>query len=193
MQENNNPQDKSQEEILNNLDLEHQIMRKQMLNQGLAFWVPKRSLLKYLPGGEVDKLGRKVRTFTFYKPYLNTMDLMSDIKLEIVINLARLQEGDTVRYKNEVIRKNAKLMGKLIAYGVLNNAWKIKLFGGLFGRYFAGRLDSEKLHDLCKLIEELEDAGNFINSTVLVAGMQRTTEPIAEQIEKTPTAAKQSV
>ena len=187
------------------LRLEREVQKRLFINRGLAFWVYKKSIFKYLPWGDTDKPKtiiegsnedlinsikyRKVRTFTIRKPYLSVMDLMAEIKLSVTINIAELEKGDPTRYKNKVIRENTKLMGKLVAYSVLNNVTYIKLFGGLLGRYFTNHLDSEKLYNLCQLIDISEDAINFINSTVLIAGSHRTTEPKAEKIEENPTKA----
>lgn len=172
-------------ELLEKLELEKRVARRSLLNEGLPFGVPKKSILKYLPFGEKNEAGKKIRKFTIHKPYLSTMDRMAEVKLQIKINLTELT-GSTnpIRYKNEVVKKNNRLMCKIIAIAFLNSTWKWKWFGGFLTTYFNDRIHVENLDYICNIIEEMEDAGNFINSIVLMAGSDRTTMPKTDKIEQ---------
>lgn len=171
------------------LALEQEQARKQMLNYGLSFDVPKLSLLRFLPGGYRDKLGIKSRKLTIYKPYLYTMDVASELKLQIEINLSNL-EKNPIKFSNKVIKDNAKLMARIMAVYLLNRSWKIKYFSGIVARYLMTHIDAEKLNTICQLVFEMENAANFIDSTVLMSGADRTLKPKAEPIEKNPTEPK---
>jgi len=189
----------TKDELLEKLILEQQVARRNLLNKGLSFDVPVLSILKYLPGGkrksELIKTengeeyvhGKKIRTFTIYKPYLRTMDVMAEMKLKLKINLVELiGSTNPIRYRNTVIKENNYLMCQIIAAAVLNRTWKIKLFLNLLARYLQARIHSDNLESICAIIEEMEDAGNFINSTVSMAGTDRTSAPKPEKIEENP-------
>lgn len=182
--------EQTDEEILEQLMLEQEIAKNQILNHGISFDIPKRSLLKYIPWGPKNDQGQRVRRFYFYKLYVSTMDVMAELKLQVKINITTLQKSENpIREKNQIIKDNNKIMCKLIAVGMLNRGWKIKLFSGILAGYISERLLPENLLIICRKITDLEDAANFINSTVLIAGTPRTTKPKAEKIEENPTKA----
>lgn len=163
--------------LLDLLTAEQNLARKQLLNNGLSFDVPVLSILGRLPHRYRDKNGRKARKLTIYKPYLHTMDVMSDLKLALAINLEQMRQNPINIY-NKSVKANSKILANIVAVALLNRKWKIRWFGGWLTNYLHTRLDSEKLHGVCALILELEDAGNFINSTVLMSGAEtRTTTP----------------
>lgn len=169
------------EERIQLLIQEQQVVRNQMLNKGLSFDIPRLSILRFLPGKK-DKSGKRVSTVTLYKPYLKTMDYLAELKLRLNINLEELAKNP-VLFKNRAIKENTMIMAEIIAVSLLNRNWKIKIFRKMLSSYIAGRLNSETLKNISALIDEMEDAANFINSTVLMSGTARTSEPKPETIE----------
>lgn len=156
---------------------QEQIILDRMLDKGLSFDVPKRSILKYFSKD-------KKRLITIYKPFLGTMDYLADARLKLNINDSQLTGVNIMYEKNVIIKDNSTLMCRIIAIAWLNCRWKIKLFTGVLAWYFKGRLDSQKIKGVTALIEQLENAAPFISSIVSTSGNPRATEPKADTIEE---------
>ncbi len=168
-------------QLLAALEMEQDVLRTQILNFGFTFDLPKRSFLKYLPG-------KKTRRFKIKKFVLNTMDHLADEKLSLSINMVKLDENP-LNEKNLIIKQNNKLLSNIVAIALLNSEWKIKLFKKWLSRYINKRINPALLLDVCNGIDVMEDAGNFISSTVLMGGNSRTSTPKAEKIETNPPKA----
>lgn len=146
-----------------------------LLEQGVTFTLPKRSILR--------RFGPPERTFLLRQPYLRTMDRLSLEWLKIDVSLENLK-SDWVAEGKQLAAKHALRMARIIAVAYLNSEWKIKLFGWLIAYYFSCRITPQKLLSLTILINETSNLVDFIGSTRLMSANQPTTTPA--RVEKTP-------
>jgi hypothetical protein len=139
-----------------------------LIEQGVTFTIPKRSLLRYL--------GKPERTFLLRQPYLRTLDRLSKEWIKIDVSLDKLRE-DFVAEGKQMALQHAIRYSRIIAISYLNSEWKIRLFGWLVAYYFSCRITPQKLLSLTLLINETSNLVDFINSTRLMSANRATTTP----------------
>lgn len=172
------------------IDLQKQLESKVaslLTNEGKSFSVPSRSILRYLSK-------KKERTFTLSHSCLGTLDLLTYQYLKIDFDRDKLK-ANPIAESNVVVSANNKRMAKIVAIAWLNGLCYLPILPivfhftnwpliWIFSRYFHSRLTSSRLFDITIAIREQMNTEDFINSIVLMTGIQRTTEPKADPIEE---------
>lgn len=139
-----------------------------LIDKGVKFSVPKRSILKFFSK-------QKERTFYIKQPYLGTLDLVSELFLSINLDEQKLQDNPLTASK-EIVKTSAQKCAKVVAISVLNSKIMIKLFSGLLASYFLWRIKPSTLIKLAYIINQMNNYGDFINSIRLMSAI-RTTAP----------------
>ncbi len=146
----------------NNIKLEQQEL-EDLLDKGVEFEVKKRK-------------------FLIKKPYLGTLDLMSDLALKIAYEDEIISGENGVNYAREVVVSTAKHYSLLVAIVVLNSKWKIKFFAKLLAKWLYWNIKADDLKKLAQIVLEDDSVVNFLLSIRLISGLKRTTKP--NQIEE---------
>lgn len=146
----------------NNIKLEQQEL-EDLLDKGVEFEVKKRK-------------------FLIKKPYLGTLDLMSDLALKIAYEDEIISGENGANYAREVITNASKGYALLVAIVVLNSKWKIKLFSKILAKWFYWNMKANDLKKLAQIVLEDDSVINFLISIRLISGLKRTTKP--NQIEQ---------
>lgn len=146
-----------------------------LIDRGVAFTVPKRSILKWF--------SPKERSFTIHQPYLGTLDIISRIFLEIEIDENLLQEN-TLPETRKLIVQSARKCALIVAVSVLNSRWKIKYLSKMLSRYFLWRIQPDKLLKLAIYINQINNLGDFISSIRLMSMIRTTAPRIEKQAEQ---------
>lgn len=139
-----------------------------LINKGIRFTVPKRSLLRHFSK-------QKQRTFTIEQPYLGTLDVLSRVFLSIEFEESMLAENALAEAKR-ITAESARKCALAVAIAVLNSKWKIRLFAPLMANYFLWRIQPSKLIRLAIYINQINNLGDFISSIRLMSAT-RTTAP----------------
>jgi len=139
-----------------------------LLEKGMRFTVPKKSLLRIVGGKE--------RSFYIYQPYLGTLDLLSREFLEMEISEEKLQKNPIQEAKS-IALTSAKRCARIVAIAVLNNRTKVALFASILTWYFLWRITPTKLFQLTIIINKMNNYGDFINSIRYLSTTNRTTSP----------------
>lgn len=141
-----------------------------LLEKGLTFTTPIRSLLRY-----VSKNGQ--RTWLLKQPYLGTLDYLSAEYIDMDLSEARIKE-EALPEARRLVHHNARRMARIVAIAWLNDRWGIKLLTGVVSTYLRWRLTPQTLYQLALIIQELSNHMDFINSIRLMAVATRTTTPV---------------
>jgi hypothetical protein len=140
--------------------------------------------------------GKRKRTFRFNEPTLGTLDRLSRLWVEMVVDEALLNDHDVyLSASKKLVRGHARRMAEVIAVAVTPDAysvspviryfrkilyeWRIKRLT----RLFYHTVKPSRLFDLSCNIVAMGNLGDFINSMRLMSGA-RTTVPIKNRIEK---------
>jgi hypothetical protein len=165
---------------------------------------------EYAPGNERKELdlllekgvsfevqtGRKKRTFRFNEPTLGTLDRLSRLWVDMVIDEELLNDHDVyLSASKKLVMDNARRMARVIAIAVTPDSysvspvircfksrmyeWRIKRLT----RLFYHTVIPSRLFSLSYSIIAMGNLGDFINSMRLMSGA-RTTVPIKSRIEK---------
>jgi hypothetical protein len=146
-----------------------------LLEKGMVFKVPKRSILRYFSK-------EKERLFTIKHLYAGTLDRLSNEAIKIDYNLESIKAQPILEGKRLAAR-HTRTVARIVAIAVLNGRWKIKLFTRPLLRYFCWRLTSKKLKELASIIVMMGNYEDFISSIILMSAT-RTTVPKVDVIEK---------
>lgn len=116
------------------------------------------------------------RKFIIYKPFLGTLDIISGLALDMIIDEEELDGDHGTHYANKVVNRSAKQYAKIVACAVLNSKWKIRLFAGVLAKWFYWNMKAADLRALAQIIVEDRSTLDFLLSIRLIAGI-RTTKP----------------
>lgn len=138
-----------------------------LMEKGVHFTVPKRSLLRFI--------GSPERTFEIKQPFLGTLDAMSRVSIDLAISEEAI-DANPLQESKRLSSQNARKCARIIAMAILNGYWRIKLFAPFLATYLFWRLTPEKLIQLTLMINRISNLGDFINSIRLMSA-SRTTAP----------------
>ena len=144
-----------------------------LIDKGMFFKVPKRSLLKYLSKN-------KERTFLISQPYLGTLDLITQIFLSINFDEEVLKESPLSESK-KIVGQSVKKCAQVVAITMLNSHWKIRLFSSVLATYLLWRVTPSKLMELAVTINRMSNLGDFINSIRFMSVVRTTTPKLMEK------------
>ena len=163
-------------------DFEREIQIKALntlLENGMTFDVPNRSIFKYF-------LKKKQRTFTITQSYLGTLDYLYDLYLQIDIDDNKIKKDGILEARK--LFRHASKMAKIVAYAVINSgdkSWLTKIRLALLQRLFLKSIHPKKLHEICYVINVLNNASDFTHSIRLMSVAQ-TTAIKANLVEEDP-------
>jgi len=149
-----------------------------LIEQGMTFEVPKRSLLRFI--------GKSKRTFLISQPYLGTLDRLSAEFIQMSFSEDKLK-ADPIGESKRLMHQNARRCAKVVAIAILNSSWKIRLLSGLLARYLLWRITPQQLFNLTMIINRISNMADFTNSIRFLSISNRTTAP--GLIEETKTEA----
>lgn len=119
------------------------------------------------------------REYVVKELHLGAMDLMADCFLKMEINEEAIKEYTLSAPKYEV-KKSAKAFAKVIAIAIMDaknySKWRIKLFTGILARKILWQVKPSVMLEVAKVILQLNNYADFLNSIRLTAGA-RTTKP----------------
>ena len=142
-----------------------------LINRGLNFTVDRTGIFR-----------RKTpRTFHIKQLYLGTMDLVSEAFSRLEIDEVSLAE-DPIAEGRRLEHLHARGMARIVALAVLNGKWKIRLFAGIYTRYFLWHVNPSKLYQLAMIVNTLSNTPDFVNSIRLLS-IVRTAPPKADRVE----------
>ncbi len=161
-------------------DTEKQVIERNeldiLLSSGMAFMVPKRSLLRFI--------GKPERSFLIAPLFLGTLDFLSREFVEMNFSEEAIQENAFGEAKR-LLARNARRGGRVVAIAVLNSDWKIRYLSGLYAWYFRWHLTPQTLLRLTLKIQEASNLGDFTNSIRYLSVVARTATPTTpNRIEK---------
>jgi hypothetical protein len=81
---------------------------------------------------------------------------------------------------DELVKKLAKPLSRIAAYGLLNSYWLGLLFGRLLGGYLYRHMDANEFTTAIKVIIMMGDRTDFTNIITLVAKMDITTPTMSQ-------------
>ena len=156
-------------------------------NEGKTFTIPKKSFLRFFSS-------KKERTFALRYSVLGVLDLLTGQYLKLQFDREKLK-SNPISESNTVVSVNNDRVAKIVAIAWLNDLCYLPILPIVFGftnwpliwivsRYFKMRLNSSKLFEIMIMVREMMNTEDFINSIVLMTGIQRTTEPKAGTIEE---------
>lgn len=148
-----------------------------LIERGMTFTVPVRSILRYL--------GKTERSFIIRQPYLGTLDYLSREFIDMDFSEEKLQ-GNAMGESKRLIAHNARRCARVIAIAILNSKWRIKLLAPLLASYLLWRITPDKLFKLTLLINTISNVADFTNS-IRFLSVTRTTSPAL--MEKKPEIA----
>jgi hypothetical protein len=152
-----------------------------LLERGLSFTIPKRSLFK--------RFGKPERTFIIQQPFLGTLDRLSEQFIQMDFSEEFLQQAGMPEAKR-ILAINTRRCATVVAIAVLNSQWKIKLLTPFLASYLLWRVTPHKLAQLALMITQISNLGDFINSIRLLSvNLTRTTAPA--RMEKPPVKESQ--
>ena len=160
MQENKTEEFNALEAEKNEIDI--------LIDRGVSFKTPKRSLLRYLSK-------KKEREFRIKQPYAGTLDILSGIFLKMEFDEEALS-ADPLGESKRLAAKSAKLCAKVVAIAVLNDKTMIRLFFRIMTRYFLWRITPSTMLQLALIINQMCNFRDFTSSIRLMSGT-RTTKP----------------
>lgn len=146
-----------------------------LLERGMEFTVPKRSLLRWL--------GKPERTFEIKQPFLHTLDCLSAEFIAMDFSEAQLKLNPLGESKI-LAKKNAYLCAKVVAIAILNRRWKIRLLSPLLAYYLLDRLTPAKLFNLVVMINTISNLGDFTSSIRFLHASRTTTPALIETPEE---------
>ena len=160
--ENTNPLE------VDNLETEKKALNT-LLQKGMKFSVPKHGLLRLLSK-------KKEREFTIVQPFLGTLDMLSEIFLQIEFDEKKIQENPLSESK--YLLKYSGKLAQIVAIAVCNSNTKFRIRGKKLTRYFLWHLTPEKMLQIVLIISSMNNTMDFINSIRLMS-VVRTTIPKA--------------
>lgn len=156
---------------------------EELIERGVRFTVPKKSILKYF--------GSKERAFKIRSPYAGVLDRITEQALRIGFDdmaLRQISEADEKNNTMETLKETKRITGeallplcRMIAYAVLDTRWAIDLFGEMLARYFFWRMDGRKIFQLSVIINQMCDYTNFMNSIRLMSAIRTTAPNLVEE------------
>ncbi|AUD00932.1 hypothetical protein [Spirosoma pollinicola] len=150
-----------------------------LIERGMRFSVPKRSLLRYI--------GKPDRSFLLQQPYLGTLDRLSAEFIHLDLSEERLA-ADWLSETKHLTRAHVTRCARIVAMAILNSQWRIRLCTGLLSRYLLWHLTPQTLLRLVLVINSLSNIGDFINSIRLMSAKERTTMPVRIETPAKPRA-----
>lgn len=147
-----------------------------LIERGVEFATPKKSILKYFSK-------QKERKFVIRQPYIGALDMMCYEFLQTEID-EQLLQGDPLSEAKKLTAKSAKRLAAIVAIAVLDSWWKIKLFKGILTTYFLWRITPQKLLQISIIINQMCNFADFINSTRLMSVTRTTTPTTPNPVEE---------
>lgn len=144
-----------------------------LIDRGMYFTVPMRSLLKYFSK-------TKERTLIIRAPFVHTQDRLSREFIDMDFSEEALQANPLGESKR-LVAKNALRFARIVAIAILNRRWKINLLGPLLAHYLADRITSAKLLQIVLIINQISNTGDFINSIRLTFASRTTIPALMEK------------
>jgi hypothetical protein len=119
------------------------------------------------------------REYVVKELHLGAMDMMADMFIKMEIDEDAIKENTLSAPKYEV-KKSAKAFARVIAIAILDgknySKWRIKLFAGMLAKKIVWRVKPSVMFEISKVILQLNNYADFLNSIRLTAGA-RTTKP----------------
>lgn len=132
-----------------------------ILQHGIEFKVPKRSILRFI--------GKKERTFLIRPSTASTLFILAGIALEIDFSEESIQ-ANPIREVDILVRKHIKKLALYCSAAILDSSWKYRLFGRILALYLFKRLSAKMLLDLSLTAKTISNAADFMNSIRLISG-----------------------
>ncbi|GAB3959019.1 hypothetical protein GCM10028805_54330 [Spirosoma harenae] len=143
-----------------------------LIQNGLTFSIPKKSLLRFF--------GKPERTFTIKQPFLGTLEKICNVGCEMVYSDEDLDANPLLESKR-LTRESAKKCARVIAIAILNGWVNIFLFAPLLSRYLLWRLSPSDLIYLTMMVSQISNFGDFISAVRLLSAAYRTTQPTTHE------------
>lgn len=112
------------------------------------------------------------------EPYLGTLGKLADVFLDMDPIEGNANPVNVLYDGDILIKKNHKLACKAISIAILNEPFKIFFFSRILSLYLRWQINTTQLYEAIGSVRLVMNIPYFIHAIKLMAGVQRTTQPV---------------
>jgi len=135
-----------------------------ILEKGVFFRVPNAGIMRYF---------KDETTFILKQPNAGTLLKISQVAASIEIDEDKITENPIFE-SWQITKREIVNVTRIVAIAILGTKWRIFFLTGILTRYLMWRVTPSKLIELAKLMIQLCNTADFLNSIRLIRGTRIT-------------------